>query len=99
MVVALVYDRLNKVGGAEAVLLAFHNLFPQADWYTSFWDPVTAPFSRSWRVHHFPYLHHHHEYFPYFMPFIFESYDFGGYDLVISIGSAECKGVITQPST
>lgn len=33
------------------------------------------------------------------MPFIFESFDLTGYDLVISIGSAESKGVITKPET
>ena len=44
MRVALVYDRLNKMGGAEQVLVAFHELFPDADWYTSFYDPVATPF-------------------------------------------------------
>ena len=99
MRVALVYDRLNKMGGAEQVLIAFHALFPEGDWYTSFWNPVTAPFSRHWRVHSFPYLHNYHEWFPWLMPFIFESYNFSQYDLVISIGSAESKGVITRPRT
>jgi glycosyltransferase involved in cell wall biosynthesis len=33
------------------------------------------------------------------MPFIFETFDFTGYDLVVSIGSAESKGVITRPGT
>lgn len=99
MRVALIYDRLNKLGGAEQVLIAFSKLYPQADWYTSFWDQKTAPFSRNWKVRSFPYLHHHHEWFPWAMPFIFESYDLSSYDLVISIGSAESKGVITKPGT
>jgi glycosyltransferase involved in cell wall biosynthesis len=99
MRVALVYDRLNKIGGAEHVLETFHKIFPQADWYTSFWDPKTAVFSRDWKVTSFPYLHHHHELFPWLMPFIFESYNFSRYDLVISIGSAESKGVVTRPGT
>ena len=99
MRVALVYDRLNKLGGAEHVLTSFHTLFPEANWYTSVWDPSTAPFSAFWKVHSFPYLHQHHEWFPWLMPFIFESFDFSAYDLVISIGSAESKGVITPPST
>jgi glycosyltransferase involved in cell wall biosynthesis len=99
MRVALVYDRLNKIGGAEQVLLAFHELFPEADWYTSFWDPQHAGFSKHWKVTSFPYLHHQHELFPWLMPFIFESYNFSAYDLVISVGSAESKGVITRPGT
>ncbi|PIR99135.1 glycosyltransferase family 4 protein [Candidatus Collierbacteria bacterium CG10_big_fil_rev_8_21_14_0_10_44_9] len=99
MAVALVYDRINKIGGAEQVLLAFNELYPEADWYTGFWNPLTAPFSRTWRVHSFRFLHNHHEWFPWIMPFIFESFDFGSYDLVISIGSAESKGIITRPGT
>ncbi|MBP9670184.1 glycosyltransferase [Candidatus Woesebacteria bacterium] len=99
MRVCLVYDRLNKIGGAEHVLQAFHKIFPDADWFTSFWDPKRAPFSKGWNVTSFPYLHTHHELFPWLMPFIFESYDFSGYDLVISIGSAESKGIITRPGT
>lgn len=99
MRVALVYDRLNKIGGAEQILIALHELYPDADWYTSFWNPKTAPFSKNWKVHSFKYLQSHHEWFPWAMPFIFESFDLRGYDLVISIGSAESKGVITGPST
>lgn len=99
MRVALVYDRITKIGGAEQVLVAFHKLFPEADWYTSFWNPKTAPFSQNWRVHSFPLLKKGHEWFPWLMPFIFESYDFSSYDLVISIGSAESKGIITRPGT
>src|SRR3989339_1084880 len=99
MRVCIVYDRLNKIGGAEQVLIAFHKLYPDADWYTSFWDPKGAPFSETWHVHSFTFLRKHHEWFPWLMPFIFESYDFRHYDLVISIGSAESKGVITRPGT
>jgi glycosyltransferase involved in cell wall biosynthesis len=33
------------------------------------------------------------------MPFIFEGFDLNTYDLVLSLGSAEAKGVITKPGT
>lgn len=104
MKVALVYDRLNKLGGAEQVLLAFHALYPQADWYTSVWDPHRAPFTKSWQVRSswvssLPYLSRRHEWLPWLMPFIFESFDFSGYDLVVSIGSAESKGILAKPGT
>lgn len=103
MKVALVYDRLNKIGGAERVLEQFHTLYPEADWYTSVWDTERAPFSTEWNVHaswlnRIPFLRRHHEWVPYLMPFIFESFDLSGYDLVISVGSAESKSVITRPS-
>jgi len=42
MKVALVYDRVNKWGGAERVLLALHELFPKAPLYTSVYNPKTA---------------------------------------------------------
>lgn len=104
MRVALVYDRLNKFGGAEAVLIEFSRLFPDADWYTSVFNSTRASFAKSWRVKSswlsgIPILRDHHEYYPFLMPFIFEAYDFSSYDLVISIGSAECKGVITGTRT
>lgn len=104
MRVALVYDRLNKLGGAEAVLVELAKLYPDADWYTSLWDPAGAPFSRSWRVksswlNHLGFLRRRHEWIPYLMPFVFESFDLSAYDLVISVGSAEAKGVITRPGT
>lgn len=104
MRVALVYDRLNKLGGAEAVLVELARLFPSADWYTSVWNPGRAPFSKNWPVHsswlnRLPFLSNHHEWIPYLMPFVFEAFDLGAYDLVISVGSAEAKGVLTKPGT
>jgi len=104
MKVALVYDRLNKWGGAERVLLAFHKLFPQATWYTSLWNPHSANFSANWDVcasiiNKLPFIRNHHDKIPFLMPFIFESYDFSFYDLVISISSEAAKAVITKPGT
>ena len=104
MRVALVYDRLNKIGGAEKVLSAFHGLFPNADWYTSVWEPSLTTFAKTWHIrtswlNKLPSLRTHHEWIPYLMPFVFESFDFSSYDLVISVGSAESKGVITKPGT
>ena len=38
--VALIYDRVNTVyGGAEKVLLALHQAFPEAPLYTSVYHP------------------------------------------------------------
>ena len=104
MKVAIVYDWLNKIGGAEQVLVNFYELFPDADWFTSVWEPSRFPASRRWKVHaswlsKIPYLRTHHELLPVILPFIFEGFDLSGYDLVISIGSAASKGVITKPGT
>ena len=39
MKVALVHDYLNQMGGAERVVMAFHEIFPDAPIYTSIYDP------------------------------------------------------------
>src|SRR2546429_672554 len=39
MKVALVHDYLNQMGGAERVVLALHEIFPDAPIYTSIYDP------------------------------------------------------------
>ena len=45
MKVALVYDRVNKWGGAERILLALHEIFPDAPLYTSLYNKETAPWA------------------------------------------------------
>ncbi len=102
--IALVYDRLNKIGGAEVILRHLHQLYPQAPWYTSVYQPANLPFAQDWQVYpsflqKIPFLRNHHELIPFLMPFAFESFDFTPYDLVISVSSAEAKGIVTQPHT
>jgi hypothetical protein len=60
MKVALVYDRVNKWGGAERVLLALHELYPNAPLYTSVYNKKTAKWARVFTVNtsflqHFPF--------------------------------------------
>jgi glycosyltransferase involved in cell wall biosynthesis len=103
MKVALVYDRLNKWGGAERVLLALHKLFPDAPLYTSVYDPIKASWAKVFDVRtsflqKFPYAMHH-ELYAALMPLAFECFDFSEYDLVISVTSEAAKGIITKPQT
>ncbi len=103
--IALVYDWFDKWGGAERVLLTLNDMFPHADWFTSFRNRSATPwaddlhpktsflqkmpsFIRSSRILSSPLL-----------PFAFESFDFSGYDIVISISSSYAKAVITHPET
>lgn len=102
MKVALVYDRVNKFGGAERVLLNLHDLFPQAPLYTAVYDSATAPWASVFQVkpsflNSLPFIKNHHEWFANLMPYAFESFDFSAYDVVISITSAEAKGILTKP--
>ncbi len=107
MKVALVYDRVNKWGGAERVLLTLHEMFPQAPLYTSVYEPTSAKWAnvfpqvytsflqgltlRGWRAHH--------EWLAPLMPLAFEQFFFDEYDLVISVTSEAAKGIITKPKT
>lgn len=102
--VALVYDRVNKWGGAERVLLSLRKIFPQAPLFTLVYDPQGAPWAKSFSVHpsfvqFFPWAKKHHELYAWLAPLAFESFDFRGFDLVISVTSAEAKGVLTLPQT
>jgi glycosyltransferase involved in cell wall biosynthesis len=105
MKVALVHDYLNQMGGAERVVLALHDLFPDAPLYTSIYDPqrVDKAFQnieiRTSFMQKFPFVKKHHQPFLPFYPFAMERLDLRGYDLVLSSSSAFGKGVITRPET
>lgn len=102
--IAFVYDRVNKLGGAERVLTAFHDIWPDAPLYTAVYDSVRAQWAHVFLVKpsflgHFPFAKHHHEFYPWLTPMAFESFSFDEYDVVISVTSAEAKDIITKPQT
>src|SRR5579859_8206868 len=105
MKVALVHDYLNQMGGAERVVLALHELFPDAPLYTSMYDPrrVDPAFRsidiRTTFMQKLPLVKKHHQPFLPLYPFAMERLDLRGYDLVLSSSSAFGKGVITRPGT
>lgn len=102
MKVALVYDRVNKWGGAERVLLALHKLWPDAPLYTAVYDPKGAPWASIFEVRpsfmqYLPLARFHHELYPWLTPLAFETFSFDEFDVVLSITSAEAKNIITKP--
>ncbi len=105
MKIALVYDRVNKFGGAEKVLLALHEIWPEAPLFTAVYSPRRAGWARIFPrvipsfLNYLPLARVHHELYPWLTPLAFESFDFSGYDVVISVTSAEAKAVITRPAT
>lgn len=105
MKTALVYDRVNKWGGAERVLLALHEIFPDAPLYTSVYDQKNAPWAgvfpeiKTSFLQKFPFAKSKHEFLATFMPLAFESFDFSGFDVVISVTSEAAKGVRVKPGT
>lgn len=104
MKVALVYDRVNKWGGAERVLLALHELFPDAPLFTSVYHPEKAVWAKDFSVEtsflqNFPLASTTHEIYALLMPLAFEQFSFDTYDVVISMTSEAAKGIITKPQT
>lgn len=104
MKIALVYDRVNKWGGAERVLLALHEIWPEAPLYTAVYDAHHARWAdvftvKSSFVQYIPFARNHHEWFAWATPMAFESFSFDGFDVVISVTSAEAKYIITKPHT
>lgn len=106
MKVALIHDHLNQVGGAERVLAALSELFPQAPIYTLLYDErKTHGFFRGKDIREsfiarLPLARTRlfRAYLP-LMPAATEQYDLREYDLVISDSSGFAKGVITHPQT
>jgi glycosyltransferase involved in cell wall biosynthesis len=103
--VAISHEWLTIPGGSEKVVLAILELFPDADIYTSVYDPAPwPPAIRRARVHtsFLDRLPGATRFYPRLVPLMnmaFESFDLGGYDLVISSNHACAKNVITRPET
>ncbi|MBI3384965.1 glycosyltransferase [Candidatus Gottesmanbacteria bacterium] len=105
MKVALAYDRVNKIGGAERVLLALHEIWPKAPLYTAVYDEEKAPWAKVFPkvitsfLQKIPLAKSHHELFAALTELAFETFNFSQFDLVISVTSSEAKAIITKPET
>lgn len=107
--IALVHDFFMEYGGAERVVEVIHDTFPNSDVYTALVNKQAMKIHwyrlKDWRFHiswfgQTPVLRNYPSAFRFFTPIIWESFDFSGYDLVISSsGWFMCKGVITRPET
>lgn len=102
MKVALVHDYIKEFGGAERVLMALHEVFPDAPIYTAFvakgstceqtFLAAGAKLIPSWL--NFLLRHRNlHSPFRFLIPLVWESFDFSEFDLVILSSS----GYITKP--
>jgi glycosyltransferase involved in cell wall biosynthesis len=103
--VAISHEWLTIPGGSEKVVLQLLELFPDADIYTSVYDPGPWPEAiRRERVHT-SFLNRipgATRIYPRLLPLMnaaFESFDLSGYDLVVSSNHACAKNVITPPGT
>jgi len=103
--VAIVHDYLNQMGGAEKVVEVFCSMFPDSPVYTSVYDPAAmSPFWRTRDVRTSfiqrisPRLGIARALLPLY-PVAFESFDFQGYDVVLSSTTTFAKGIVTRPET
>ncbi|PJE51377.1 MAG: glycosyl transferase [Candidatus Yanofskybacteria bacterium CG10_big_fil_rev_8_21_14_0_10_36_16] len=105
MKVALVHEYLNQYGGAERVLEAFCEVFPEAPIYTLVYDErATGGVFKNKEIHtsfiqKIPFSKKHHRIFPLFMPLAVEQFDLSYFDVVISNAHSFGKGIITKPHT
>lgn len=101
--IALVYDRANTAyGGAEQVLLVLQALYPEITLFSSVYDPKRAKWTKNFAsvktsfLQKIPFTSKLHRYLAALMPIAFETLDLSHYDIIISVTSAEAKGVITR---
>lgn len=103
--VAVVHDWLTNIAGAEKVVFEILRVFPQAEVFTSVYRPEAfGDALKGHKVHtsflqRVPLARKKHQLFPVLRRYAFESFDFSGFDLVISSSTAEAKGIITPEST
>ncbi len=99
MKVALVHDYLNQFGGAERVLLAFAEMFPEAPIYTIFYDENKLHGKLKGKDIHTSFLdfrlvRDNHRFFIPAMPIAAESLNLkDNYDLIISDSASFGKGI------
>ncbi len=103
MKVAIAHDYLVDSGGAERVVIALHEQYPDAPIFTSVFDPQTtfAIFRgldvRTSFLQRLPVRKSNYKLLLPSFPLAFESFDLAEYDVVISSASAFAKGVVTLP--
>jgi glycosyltransferase involved in cell wall biosynthesis len=104
--IALVHDFLLYYGGAEKVLEALSEMFPEAPIYTLLYDKekMRGKFKgkeiRTSFLQKFPrFLRKRYKYLLPFMPTAPETFNLRDFDLVISSSGAWSKGIVTKLNT
>ncbi|MDI6840325.1 MAG: glycosyltransferase [bacterium] len=103
MKLAIIHDYLNQYGGAERVLEAAHEIWPDAPVYTILYElKKLPPHFKEWNItptfiQKLPFLSTHYEKYFALFPTAIEQIELKDFDVVLSISSAWAKGVITTP--
>jgi glycosyltransferase involved in cell wall biosynthesis len=102
---ALAHDDLIQHGGAERVVDVFHEIYPGAPLFTAVYSRGTVPrHYRSWDIRtsfmqRLPWVGKLYQLYLPVYPIAMETFDFSGYDVVLSSSSRFAKGVITSENT
>ncbi|MFH1426406.1 MAG: glycosyltransferase [Candidatus Kerfeldbacteria bacterium] len=105
MKIALVHDHLAQDGGAENVLRAFSEIWPEAPIHVVVHDPEQAnDFFKSRKIktsfiQKMPLGVRKYQWYFTLMPSAVESFDLTEYDIVLVSSSSFAKGVLTNPDT
>jgi glycosyltransferase involved in cell wall biosynthesis len=103
--VAVVHDWLTIPGGSEQVVLELLEMFPQAELFTSVYDPAPWPPRITDRTVHSSFLDRvpgATRHYPKLLPLMnraFRSFDLSSFDLVLSSSHACAKNVRTPSGT
>jgi glycosyltransferase involved in cell wall biosynthesis len=103
--VAIAHDWLTVPGGSEQVVMELLEMFPQAELFTSVYDPAPWPALITERPVHSSLLNRipgATRHYPKLLPLMnraFRSFDLSGFDLVLSSSHACAKNVRTPPGT
>mgnify|MGYP001580122425 FL=1 len=105
MNVALVHAHLVQDGGAERVLQALTQVWPESPIFTLLHDPARIGEAfrdrdiRTSFLQKFPLALRKYKWFMPLMPAATERHNLNAYDVVVSSASAFAKGVLTRPGT
>ena len=104
MRIALVHDYLSQDGGAEKVLQAFHEIWPDAPIFVLFHDESQLKQFRDADVRQsfirrLPFGKKKYQWYLPLMPMATERHNLHDFDVVLSSTSAFAKGVLTRPET
>lgn len=103
MKIAIITDWLTNYGGAESVISAFHDLFPDAPVYTTIYRSEKMRELGKLKNVHTTWLDKiplaKHQYLLGQMPTAIEMMDLNEFDIVLSSCHSVSKGVITKPNT
>ena len=105
--IAIVCDQLatsGGAGGAEKVLQVIRETFPEADLYTTVYNPEKMPDHfrgygiRTSFIQRLPWAKTKYQWYLPLMPAAIEHLDLSGYDIIISSSHSVAKGVIPNPT-